>query len=418
MRPALNRTVVVTGVGVIAPNGQGRDAFWRTLHEPAAAERVRYVRDFVPRNWFTHKGAKNADLATQLTVAAADEALSDAGLLLDKPFDGESTSDSRALHGVDTERLAVVIGTGIGGVSTLESQMEVRRDRGERLVSPFTVPMSMPNAPAATLSIRYSARAGALTMTTACAAGTDAILAAARQIASGLADVAIVGGTEAALTSTCLAGFANMRALSPTGISRPFDVNRDGLSAAEAAGVLIVEAEEHARSRGATPYMIVAGGASTSDAHHITAPAPGGAGAETAIRRALFDAEVEPKDVAHINAHGTSTSLNDAAESDAIRRVFGAHRPSVTSIKGVTGHSFGAGGALEAVAVAIGMRERSLPPTVGTSTVDPAIDLDVLLETTGWTPGPVLSNSFGFGGHNAAVVFTPVLEHGSQRVAR
>ncbi|GIF09055.1 beta-ketoacyl-[acyl-carrier-protein] synthase family protein [Actinoplanes siamensis] len=394
MKPSLNRTVAVTGLGVVSPAGIGAAAFWRGLLAPAADGRVRRVQGFDPRRWMSHKEARNSDLVTQMAVAAADEALADAGL-----------ADVAAPH-----RAAVCLGTGIGGVSTLEAQSGVLREHGERRVSPHVVPMTMPNAAAAALSIRYGLRGGAATITTACAAGTDAIAAGARLVASGAADVVLAGGSDCSLTPTCLAGFANMRALSPTGVSRPFDRDRDGLAAAEAAGVVVLETLESARRRGAYVYMLVAGAASTADAYHVTAPSPGGDGAERCMRLALDDAGLTSGQIAHINAHGTSTQLNDVAEAAAIRRVLGPSRPPVTSVKGVTGHSFGAGGAVEAVAVALTMRERLIPPTAGLTNQDPAIDLDIPREPAPWTPGPVLSNSFGFGGHNGSLVFAP--DHG------
>jgi 3-oxoacyl-[acyl-carrier-protein] synthase II len=198
-----------------------------------------------------------------------------------------------------------------------------------------------------------------------------------------------------------------MRALSPTGVSRPFDRDRDGLAAAEASGILILEAADAARHRNRQSYMSVAGAASTADAHHVTAPSPGGIGAERCMRLAIDDAGLAAADILHINAHGTSTVLNDSAEAAAIGRVFGPHRPLVTSIKGVTGHSFGAAGAVEAVAVALTLRHGLVPPTAGLTNLDPEIDLQVATHATDWEPGPVLSNSFGFGGHNASIVFAP-----------
>jgi 3-oxoacyl-[acyl-carrier-protein] synthase II len=398
-----SRNVVVTGIGVVTPAGIGVPAFWDALMSPGSDERVRRLREFDPRRWLSHKGARTSDIATQMAVAAADEALEDAGLLTRSV----ESADRRPVEVRDPGRVAVVLGTGIGGVSTLETQSDVRREKGDRFVSPFVVPMVMPNAAAAALSIRYGAQGASLTVTTACAAGTDAIAMGARLIVSGIADIVIAGGSDSSLTPTCLAGFGNMRALSGSGISRPFDQDRDGLAAAEASGVVILEAEGSAVARGRTPYMIVAGAASTSDAHHVTAPSPGGLGAERCMRQAIADAGLGPADISHVNAHGTSTALNDSAEAAAIGRVFGAHRPLVTSIKGVTGHSFGAAGAVEAVAIALTIQRALIPPTAGLVHQDPDIDLEVARQPTPWVPGAVLSNSFGFGGHNGSVVFTP-----------
>ncbi|SNT37267.1 3-oxoacyl-[acyl-carrier-protein] synthase II [Asanoa hainanensis] len=406
MKPLLNRTVAVTGVGVVSPAGIGATAFWRGLLAPAEPDRVRRVADFDPRRWMSHKVARNSDIVTQLAIAAADEALEDAGLLPPDTHDGQAVAERRPVPG-DPLRAAVVLGTGIGGVSTLETQAGVLREAGERRVSPHVIPMTMPNAAAAALSIRYGLRGSASTVTTACAAGTDAIAAGARLVSSGAADVVVAGGADSSLTPTCIAGFTTMRALSGSGISRPFDRDRDGLAAAEASGIVVLEPLESALARGAHVYLLVAGTASTADAHHVTAPAPDGEGAERCMRQAIADAGLEPDQVTHVNAHGTSTPPGDAVEARAIRRVFGASRPIVTSVKGVTGHSFGASGAVEVVAVALTMRERVIPPTQGLAIQDPALDLDVARRPTPWEPGPVLSNSFGFGGHNGALVLTP-----------
>ena len=423
MRAALNREVAVTGVGVITPTAIGAGPFWESLFQEVAPGNVRRMSAFDPGRWMAYKEVRHSDIATQFAVAATQEALLDAGLLLGTGAAGMAddwvgtgehspggTGDGAsrpALVGIDLDRAAVTLGTGIGGVGTLEGQMDVLRSRGERRVSPFVVPMSMPNAPAAALTIRYGLRGPATTITTACAAGTDAIAAGARLVASGVADLVIAGGTDSSLTPTCLAGFANMGALSKSGVSRPFDRDRDGLAAAEACGIVILEPLGRALGRQARIYMTIQGTASTADAHHVTAPPPDGNGAERCMRAAIEDAGLTPAQITHINAHGTSTGRNDAAEGQAIRRIFGAARPVVTSIKGVTGHSFGAAGAVEAVAVALSMRHRTIPPTVGLVEQDPAIDLDVARTATSWEPGPVLSNSFGFGGQNGSLVLCP-----------
>ncbi|HEX5267004.1 MAG TPA: beta-ketoacyl-[acyl-carrier-protein] synthase family protein, partial [Acidimicrobiales bacterium] len=230
----------------------------------------------------------------------------------------------------------------------------------------------------------------------------------ARLVASGRCDVVLAGGSEAAITGTSLAGFGNMTALSGLGISRPFDAERDGFVIAEGAAVLVLEELERARARGAHIYALVAGSASTADAYHITAPSPGGTGAATCMELALEDAGVTPDAVRHINAHGTSTPLNDAAEAEAITKVFGSPGPPVTSTKGVTGHALGAAGAIEAVAVALSIDRRLIPPTSGYEHPDPSIQLDVVAgEPRAWEPGPALSNSFGFGGHNGCLVLVP-----------
>ncbi|WP_432522150.1 beta-ketoacyl-[acyl-carrier-protein] synthase family protein [Kineococcus sp. SYSU DK006] len=407
MRAPLNRVVAVTGLGVLNPAGTGVPAFWAGLMAPAPTTPVRRVDGFDPARWLSRKQQRTLDRSAQLAVAAADEALRDAGLLA-HPDAAPSTPEACVLAGVDPARAGVALGTGIGGVSTLEAQTVVLGERGARLVSPFTVPMSMPNAPAAALSMRYGARGPATTVTTACAAGADGIAAGARLVASGTCDVVLAGGADVSLTPTCLAGFANMRALSPSGTTRPFDARRDGLAAAEAAAVLVLEPLEAALERGAEPWATIAGAASTSDAHHLTAPAPHGAGALECMRRALHDAGVAPQELGHVNAHGTSTVLNDAAEAEALRTLLGPARVPVTSVKGVTGHAFGAAGAVEAVAVALSIRHALLPPTAGHEHLDEGMDIDVVTEPTPWAPGPVLSNSFGFGGHNGCLVVAPV----------
>lgn len=386
------RRVVITGLGVLAPCGIGVEAFWAGLMRVPEPAMVRRVSGFEPAmTGLAHQEARRLDRFAQLGLAAAMQAVGDAGLDED----------------VDGDRCAVVLGTGIGGAQTWESQVHTLVDRGERRVSPLTVPMVMPNAAAAAVSMKLGWRGPCETITTACASGTHAVAAGARLVASGRVDRALVGGSESCQTDTNIAAFTNMRALSPSGVSRPFDVDRDGFCNAEAAGALVLEELSLARRRGATIYAEIRGSASTADAHHITAPPPGGSGAAACMRLVLADAGLDPGEVSHVNAHGTSTQLNDAAEAEAIAAVFAGHRPAVTSVKGVTGHSLGAAGAVEAVAVALTYARRLIPPTVGVSTVDPEIDLDVVLEPRDWRPGAVISNSFAFGGHNGCLVFAP-----------
>ena len=266
-------------------------------------------------------------------------------------------------------------------------------------MSPFLVPMMMANASGAAISMRWGLQGPNETIATACAAGTHAIGNAARLIAWGRCDAVATGGAEAAATQTSLAGFGNMTALSTSGVSRPFDVDRDGFVMGEGAAVLILEEWEHAVARGATILGEVLGAASNADAHHITAPSPGGVGAAACMRLALEDAGLSPGDIAQVNAHGTSTPLNDAAEAEAAITVFGDDGPPVTSIKGVTGHALGAAGALEAAAVLLSIEHRLIPPTANTKVVDLGIDV-VTGDAREWTPGPTMSNNFGFGGHN------------------
>jgi 3-oxoacyl-[acyl-carrier-protein] synthase II len=388
------RRVVVTGLGVVSPVGIGADAFWDALFRPSAEGKIREIDDWDPAPWFDGpKDARRADRFTQLAAGAAGLALDQAGDL-----------------GGDPDRIGVIIGTGIGGLHTLEEQVEVHRTRGPERVSPFLIPMLMPNAAAARVSMRHGFRGPCQTVTTACAAGTHSIGDAARLIATGRCDVMIAGGTESAITATGVAGFENMTALTSSGVSRPFDKDRDGFVMAEGAGVVVLEELEYARARGATVLAELLGSASTADAHHITAPAPGGSGAVSCMELALADAGVNPDEVVHVNAHGTSTPLNDAAEAEAIVKVLGTDGPPVTSIKGVTGHGLGAAGALEAVAVVLSIQQRRIPPTA--NHVQPEDDLAPLDVVTGdgrdWTPGPTLSNSCGFGGHNGCLVLGPV----------
>ena len=384
------RRVVVTGIGVVSPAGTGLAAFWRGLRTPAADRRERTVEDFDPSPWLSGKQVRHLDRFTQFAVAAGQMALDDAGdLRLDPP------------------RVGVQLGTGIGGVGTLETQVGVLADRGPGRVSPFTIPMVMPNAGAAAVSLRHGFQGPSETLTTACAAGTHSVAAGARMVADGRCDVVLAGGAEASMTPTTVAAFTVMTALSRTGLSRPFDVGRDGFCIAEGAAVLVLEDRDSALARGARVYGEVLGAASTCDAHHITAPSPGGAGAAACMRLALDDAELDPRDVRAVNAHGTSTPLNDAAEAAALRTVFGAGGVPVSSIKGVTGHGLGAAGALEAASVLLSFVHRELPPTMGTTQVDPDLELDLVLEPREWEPGPTVSNSFGFGGHNGSLVLGP-----------
>ena len=411
MRPVLNRRVAVTGLGVVTPGGVGVHDFWSSLLlqvEPRAVRRVDAGR-LPTERLMTHKTIRNSDLNVVFAVVAADEALRDAGLLAQVPAAAGATDRQELVGSIDPDRAAISLGTGIGGIGTYTAQSEVLAARGGRFVSPFTVPMVMPNAAAGALSIRFGMRGSASTITTACAAGTDAIAAGARLIAQGHADLVLAGGTDSSLTAVCLAGFTNMRALSRTGISRPFDRARDGFAASEGSGMLVLEPYDVAVERGAHIYMTIEGAASTADAHHITAPVPHGAGAERTMRLALEDAGLDARDIRHVNAHGTSTGLNDAAEGEALQRLFGHGGPAVTSIKGVTGHSFGAAGAIEAVAVALTIDHHTIPPTAGLQHLDPGVDLDVPTAPRTWTPGPVLSNSFGFGGHNSSIVFAPLI---------
>ena len=389
----LGRRVAVTGLGVVAPCGVGRDAFWSGLLGPGlTGGRTTVIADWDPAPYFdSPKEARRADRVEQFGLAAAAEALAQAGHV-----------------GVDPERFGVVVGTGIGGLHTLEEQVRVLIEKGERRVSPFLVPMMMANATGAAISMRYGLQGPNETVCTACAASTHALGYAARLIAMGRCDAMISGGSESAGSPVSIAGFGNMTALSTAGRSRPFDVERDGFVMGEGAAIFVLEEWEHAVSRGARILGEVLGSASNADAHHITAPSPGGRGAIACMRLALTEAGLSADDIAHVNAHGTSTPLNDAAEAAAVAQVFGSRRPPMTSIKGVTGHALGAAGALEAASVLLAFEHRLIPPTAGTTTIDPEMDIDLVIgEPRPWTPGPSISNNFGFGGHNGSIVLAP-----------
>jgi 3-oxoacyl-[acyl-carrier-protein] synthase II len=299
-----------------------------------------------------------------------------------------------------------VVTTGIGGLQTVLDQVRVLNEKGPDRVSPFMVPMMMPNAATAAVSMRFGLGGPCETVTTACAAGTHAIGNGARLIASGRCPVVVAGGAEAVIVEIAEAGFRNMTALSNEGYSRPFDAARNGFVMGEGAGILILEDWDHALERGATIFAEVIGAASTADAHHITAPDPQGTGAVRCMKIALEDAGIGPEDVSHINAHGTSTPLNDLAEATAMHQIFGEKPPPVTSIKGHLGHSLAAAGALEGVASVLTLTNQLMPPTAGTNEIDPDVGLDVVTgEPRAGDIDVVLSNSFGFGGHNGSVIF-------------
>jgi len=385
--PLQGRRVVVTGLGALSCAGVGVDALWSALNSPVAPASKR-VAPFDASHIGGPKELRRLDPFTLYGLIAAQEAWDQSGL--EGPIiDGGS-----------------IVTTGIGGLQTVLEQVRVLNEKGPDRVSPFMVPMMMPNAATAAVSMRFGLGGPAETVTTACAAGTHAIGNAARLVATGRCSVAVAGGAEAVIVEIAESGFRNMTALSNEGLSMPFDTKRNGFVMGEGAGILILEDLDHALARGATIYAEVIGAASTADAHHITAPDPEGNGAVRCMELALVDAGITPDQVSHINAHGTSTPLNDLAESVAVRRVFGATPPPVTSIKGHLGHSLAAAGALEGVASVLTLMHQTIPPTAGTTEVDPEVGLDVVLGA----PRPadvdiILSNSFGFGGHNGSVVF-------------
>ena len=385
--------VAITGYGVVAPCGVGKAAFWQGLLGPGITNaKTVELADWDPQPYFSNpKEARRADRVEQFALAAAHEAITQSGAL---PY--------------DPSRMGSIFGTGIGGLRTLEEQVITRVEKGERRVSPFLVPMMMSNACGAAISMRYHLQGPAETICTACAAATHALGYAARLIAWGRCDAVVSGGAESAATITAVAGFANMTALSSSGTSKPFDATRDGFVFGEGAAVFVLERYDLAVERGATIIAEVLGAASTADAHHITAPSPGGVGAIACMQQALDDAGLSPSDIKQVNAHGTSTPLNDQAESQAVASVFGTPTPPVTSIKGVTGHPLGAAGALEAAAVLLSFEHKLIPPTANTSTLGDDITCDVVIGAPRpWTPGPTISNNFGFGGHNGSIILAP-----------
>lgn len=385
--------VAVTGYGVVAPCGVGKQAFWKGLLGPGIVNaKTVELADWDPLPYFSNpKEARRSDRVEQFALAAAHEAMTQAGSLPYPPA-----------------RMGSIFGTGIGGLRTLEEQVITRVEKGERRVSPFLVPMMMSNACGAAISMRYHLQGPAETICTACAAATHAIGYAARLVAWGRCDAVVTGGAESAATITAVAGFANMTALSSSGCSKPFDSTRDGFVFGEGAAVFVLERWDLAKARGATILAEVVGAASNADAHHITAPAPGGTGALACMQLALDDAGLSPSDIKQVNAHGTSTPLNDQAEAQAVATLFGSPTPPVTSIKGVTGHPLGAAGALEAAAVLLSFEHKLIPPTANTTTLSADINCDVVMGTPrSWTPGPTISNNFGFGGHNGSVILSP-----------
>ncbi|MFM8948048.1 MAG: beta-ketoacyl-[acyl-carrier-protein] synthase family protein [Acidimicrobiaceae bacterium] len=386
--------VAITGYGVVAPCGIGKQSFWQGLLGPGVSgSHSVEIENWDPSPYFAGpKEARRADRCEQYALAAASEAISQSGTL---PY--------------DAPRIGTIFGTGIGGLRTLEEQVIVRVEKGERRVSPFLVPMMMSNASGAAISMRYGYQGPAETICTACAAATHALGYAARLVAWGRCDAVISGGAESAATITAVAGFANMTALSTTKVSKPFDATRDGFIFGEGAAVFVLERLDLALARNAKIFGEVLGAGSNADAHHITAPSPGGVGAVACMRLALDDAGLSPSDIKQVNAHGTSTPLNDAAEASAVAEVFGSTKPPMTSIKGVTGHPLGAAGALEAAAVLLSFEHKLIPPTANTSVVDPQLlNVDIVTGSPRpWQPGPTISNNFGFGGHNGSIILAP-----------
>jgi 3-oxoacyl-[acyl-carrier-protein] synthase II len=415
MTSARDQRIVVTGLGATTPLGgnitdtwegvlAGRsgartiDADWVTKYELPVTFAAQLT--VPPSEVLARHEIKRLDPSSQYALIAARAAWEDAG----KPE-------------IDPERLGVVMGSGIGGVWTLLDQWDNLREKGPRRVYPLAVPMLMPNGPSAAVSLDLGARAGAHTPVSACASGAEGMAYAVEMIRSGRADVVVAGGTEAAIHALPIAGFAAMQALStrnddPERASRPYDTARDGFVLGEGAAVIVLEGEEHAKARGAQIYAVLAGIGMSADAHHITAPEPAGAGASRAMQQAVESAGLTPTDIAHINAHATSTPVGDLAEANAIVRAFGEDVVAgipVSGTKSMTGHLLGAAGAVEALFTILAIRDRLAPATINVDNLDPAIPLDVVRGEHRRLPdGDVaaMDNSFGFGGHNVALVFT------------
>jgi 3-oxoacyl-[acyl-carrier-protein] synthase II len=399
-------SVVITGRGVVSSIGEGPDAFFEALlsKRSGIADGIGACVDFDPEVAMSAKEARRSDRYTQLAVAAAMQAADEAGL---QAPTGDSPEGERPLVGVDPERLGVLIGTGVGGLQTLQNECQAWLEGGDRAVSPHFVPMMMPNAAAGTIAMRLGAQGPGFSISSACSTGGHAIGEATRMIVRGEADAVVAGGTEAALTGLCIAAFKRMGALSRDGVSRPFDAERDGFVMGEGAGVLVLEREEHARARGAEILARVAGYGASNDAFHITQPHETGRGAMQAMRATLADAGAAAGDVGYINAHGTSTPFNDKIETVAIKQVFNgsATPPPVSSTKSHIGHLLGAAGAVEAIVCVEAVRRGVLPPTINYEQPDPECDLDYVPEGPREAPGLelALSNSFGFGGQNACL---------------
>jgi 3-oxoacyl-[acyl-carrier-protein] synthase II len=391
------RRVVVTGIGVVAPCGLGKQAYWEGLLRPITERgATRGVENWDPSPWFASpKEARRADRFTQFAVAAATMAIEDAG--------GGPPGDPA--------RKGVIVATGIGGLHTLEEQIHTRLEKGVRRVSPFLVPQMMANAGGASISMRFGWQGPCETIVTACAASTHAIGYAARLISWGMADAIVTGGSEAAAVEIAIASFGNMTALTTSGRSMPFAPERDGFVLGEGAGVVVVESLEHALARGATPIAEILGGALTADAFHISAPDPSGRGQARAMTNAMRNAGVAPDEVDWIVAHGTSTSLNDATETRAIKTEYGSAASSraISSPKSMIGHLVGAAGIASALAAIGAIRDQVIPPTANLHTPDPECDLDYTpLVARKAKVETVAVNGFGFGGQNAVTIFRAI----------
>ncbi|MBP2635460.1 MAG: fabF [Firmicutes bacterium] len=407
----MKKRVVITGLGAITPVGVGTEAYWQSLLAGKSGIDVitRFdaseyttqiageVKDFDPTQYIEKKEAKRMDRSTQFAVAAAKMAFDDAGIDFEKE---------------DRERMGTLIGTGIGGMETLHDQFKTLFDKGPGRISPFFVPMMIANMPAGQTSITFGLQGPCTCVVTACATGTNAIGDAFKIIQRGDADVMVAGGTEACISPSAVAGFCAMKAMStrndePQKASRPFEVDRDGFVMGEGAGIIVMETLEHALARGAKIYAEIIGYGFNADAYHMTAPAPEGAQAAKCMAMALKDAGIEPNAVDYINAHGTSTPLNDKNETQAIKVLFGDHAKQlkISSTKSMTGHLLGASGGIEAIAAILTVANNKIPPTINLENPDPELDLDyVPNKAQEHVVNVALSNSFGFGGHNATIL--------------
>jgi 3-oxoacyl-[acyl-carrier-protein] synthase II len=390
----MSAEVLVTGRGVVTSIGERADDFVDALmaRRSGLVDGLGRAGGFDPESTMTPKEARRADRFTQFALAAADQAMAEAGL-------------AEAGNSVESERLAVVVGTGVGGLETVERGVRAFAEQGERGLSPLTIPMMMPNAAAAHIAMRFGAHGPGFSLASACATGAHAVGEAARMIARGEADVVIAGGSEAAMTDVGLAAFRRMGALSRQGVSCPFDARRDGFVMGEGAGVVVLEAGAHARARGVPALARVAGYAASNDAFHITAPDEDGRGATAVMRGAIEEAGATAADVGYVNAHGTSTPFNDRIEALAVHTVFGDEPPPISSTKSAIGHLLGAAGAVEAVATIGALQRGLLPPTLNYEEADPECDVDCVPDGPREAPGLelALSNSFGFGGQNACL---------------
>ena len=402
--------VVVTGMGAVAPNGNSVSEYWDALIAgQSGIDHITYfdttdfpvkiageVSNFDPEQYFERKEVRKLDPFSVYALVASNEAMHMSGL---------------DAGGFDPQRAGVMLGCGIGGITTILAEHVVLQNRGARRISPFFVTKLIANIAGGQIAIKWDLRGPNQTITSACASATDAIGLALRLIQSGSADIMVAGGTEASICDLPLAGFSTIRALCnaadpPQSASRPFDKDRRGFVMGEGAGILVLETEKHAQSRGATIIGELAGYGSTNDAFHVTQPAEGGAGAVKAMQLAIEDAGAEPEEVDYINAHGTSTPYNDKNETAAIKTVFGDHarKLKISSTKSMTGHLLGASGGIEAIAALKTIEKQTIPPTINYTTPDPDCDLDYVPNTAEETQvNSVLSNTFGFGGHNAVV---------------